>query len=54
LGHYAIALCSQHTLFANFTIWFEAISGTALAASACWFVGVRSRCRPFASPQDRQ
>src|SRR5262245_65976857 len=25
LTHYALALCSEHTLAANFTIWFEEI-----------------------------
>jgi hypothetical protein len=37
LGHYALALCSQHTLFSNFTIWFEVVAGVALAVSACGF-----------------
>jgi hypothetical protein len=41
LGHYSLALCSQHTFFSNFTIWFEVVAGVALAASECWFVGVR-------------
>lgn len=30
LGHYALALCSEHTLGANLTIWAEVISGLAL------------------------
>jgi hypothetical protein len=33
LGHYSLALCSEHTLAMNLTIWFEAISGVALALS---------------------
>jgi hypothetical protein len=31
LGHYALALCSQHTWMMNFTIWFEVLSGAVLA-----------------------
>ena len=31
LQHYTLALCSEHTLAANVTIWFEAASGVALA-----------------------
>jgi len=30
LAHYMLALCSQHTLAANATIWAEAASGLAL------------------------
>jgi len=32
LAHYSLALCSEHTLAMNATIWFEAVSGVALAA----------------------
>jgi len=42
LGHYALALCSEHTLAMNFTIWFEALAGLSLAASASWFAGLRA------------
>jgi hypothetical protein len=38
LGHYALALCSQHTLAMNFTIWFEVIAGALLVAASSWFV----------------
>ena len=31
LGHYTLALCSEHTLTSNLTIWFEVISGSVLA-----------------------
>jgi hypothetical protein len=41
LGHYALALCSQHTLAMNFTIWFEVIAGALLAAASGWFVKQR-------------
>ena len=38
LGHYTLALCSEHTLAANVTIWSEAASGLILlAASAVLF-----------------
>lgn len=30
LGHYALALCSEHTFATNFTIWSEAGAGLAL------------------------
>jgi hypothetical protein len=37
LAHYTLALCSEHTLAANLTIWSEAVAGLALAiASALW------------------
>ena len=37
LGHYTLALCSEHTLATNLTIWFEAVAGLLLAlASAVW------------------
>ncbi len=31
LGHYTLALCSEHTLATNLTIWFEVVSGVGLA-----------------------
>ena len=34
LQHYTLALCSEHTLAANLTIWFEAVTGLALAAAS--------------------
>ena len=30
LGHYLLALCSEHTLATNLTIWFEVVAGVAL------------------------
>jgi hypothetical protein len=30
LAHYTLALCSEHTLATNITIWSEAVSGLAL------------------------
>jgi hypothetical protein len=34
LAHYTLALCSEHTLVANVTIWSEAIAGVSLAAAS--------------------
>ncbi|NJS37034.1 MAG: hypothetical protein HC765_12505 [Brachymonas sp.] len=37
LAHYTLALCSEHTLMTNFTIWFEVITGAALLlAGGLW------------------
>lgn len=37
LAHYTLALCSEHTLLANLTIWAEAGTGLALLlCSAVW------------------
>ena len=33
LLHYTLALCSEHTLAPNLTIWFEVIAGSLLAAA---------------------
>ncbi len=43
LGHYTLALCSEHTIATNLTIAFEALAGVALAISAFRFVGHRAR-----------
>jgi hypothetical protein len=34
LAHYTLALCSEHTLAANITIWSEAVSGLLLLLSS--------------------
>lgn len=34
LLHYTLALCGEHTLATNLTIWFEVLSGTTLAAAS--------------------
>jgi len=40
LAHYTLALCSEHSLGANLTIWSEAIAGVSLAtASTFYFMG---------------
>lgn len=39
LAHYSLALCSEHTLATNLTIWAEALSGAALAlAASAWML----------------
>lgn len=44
LAHYALALCSQHTIITNITIWSEASAGFALlVAAALVSRGRRSR-----------
>jgi hypothetical protein len=38
LGHYMLALCSEHTFVTNVTLWSEAIEGFAfMAVSAALF-----------------
>ncbi len=39
LAHYTLALCSEHTLATNFTIWFEVVSGFVLMMSAALLGG---------------
>ena len=41
LAHYTLALCSEHTLTMNLTIWFEVLSGLALAGASLWHLGRR-------------
>lgn len=39
LAHYTLALCSEHTLATNLTIWFEVASGLTLAiAASTWLI----------------
>lgn len=37
LAHYTLALCSEHTLAMNLTIWFEAIARLVLAMAVAGF-----------------
>lgn len=37
LLHYTLALCSEHTLATNLTIWFEVIAGAVLAFAGLHF-----------------
>ena len=46
LGHYSLALCSEHTLATNVTIWAEAVTGLGLAV--CCGALVISGARRFA------
>lgn len=39
LAHYTLALCSEHTLGANLTIWFEVVSGFSLMVCATALAG---------------
>jgi hypothetical protein len=38
LGHYWLALCSEHSITANITIWAEAVTGVLLAVSCGAFI----------------
>ena len=38
LGHYSLALCSEHTFAMNATIWSEAITGAGLAVCCGAFI----------------
>jgi hypothetical protein len=39
LAHYTLALCSEHTLMANVTIWAEAVTGVLLLFSSALLLG---------------
>ncbi|HEY8360352.1 MAG TPA: hypothetical protein VIL30_23090 [Ramlibacter sp.] len=38
-AHYTLALCSDHTLAMNLTIWVEALLGVSLAGVSLWHMG---------------
>jgi hypothetical protein len=38
LGHYTLALCSEHTLGANVTIWAEVVTGAGLLLTSAVLV----------------
>ena len=42
LGHYVVALCSEHTFAANVTIWFEVIAGLTLAMASVVLISRRT------------
>jgi hypothetical protein len=48
LAHYTLALCSEHSLAANVTIWFEAVTGIALLFAAALLAG-RMLARRFSA-----
>jgi hypothetical protein len=39
LAHYTLALCSEHTLATNVTIWSEAVAGLVLMTASALFLG---------------
>ena len=39
LAHYALALCSEHTLATNLTIWFEVLAGLSLLLASSALIG---------------
>ena len=42
LAHYTLALCSEHSLAANVTIWAEAVTGVGLAVYCAAFIANRA------------
>jgi hypothetical protein len=42
LLHYTLALCGEHTLATNLTIWFEVLTGATLAVSSL-HIALRAR-----------
>jgi hypothetical protein len=49
LAHYSLALCSEHTLLTNITIWFEAVSGLVLLLASSVLAVRAFAARPHAS-----
>jgi hypothetical protein len=45
LAHYSLALCAEHTLATNLTIWLEVVSGFCLLLAAALWIG-RLLARP--------
>ena len=41
LAHYTLALCSEHTMLANVTIWSEAVTGLLLLLASAMMLGRR-------------
>jgi hypothetical protein len=39
LAHYTLALCSEHTLATNLTIWFEVLAGLSLLLASAVLIG---------------
>lgn len=49
LLHYTLALCGEHTLATNLTIWCEVLSGATLVAASLWLAARgASRANPAA------
>ena len=49
LGHYTLALCSEHSFAMNATIWFEVAAGVVLAAICLAGAGRRMAGAPRAA-----
>ncbi|MES2937227.1 MAG: hypothetical protein V4864_06075 [Pseudomonadota bacterium] len=45
LAHYTLALCSEHTLATNLTIWFEVVAGLSLLLASATCAGRVSAVR---------
>jgi hypothetical protein len=48
LAHYTLALCSDHTLATNLTIWFEVATGLTLLLASAALIGRTLSARPTA------
>jgi len=55
LGHYTLALCSEHTFATNLTIWFEVAAGLALflVGSSLAMRRIRARGRRLVKGMDK-
>lgn len=49
LAHYTLALCSDHTLATNLTIWFEVLAGLSLLLASAALIGRTLSMRVTAS-----
>ena len=47
LAHYTLALCSEHTLTTNLTIWFEVLAGLSLLLASSMLMGRTMFLRAF-------
>jgi hypothetical protein len=47
LLHYTLALCAEHTLATNLTIWFEVLAGSALAVASLAMLASKSSIRRY-------
>ena len=52
LAHYTLALCSEHTLATNATIWFEVITGFMLMLASALLIARRVSCTMQARTAD--
>ena len=49
LAHYTLALCSEHTLLANITIWSEAVTGLVLLLASAVLLSRQLTLQPARS-----